>query len=103
MKRKDGWGDPSTPLGYEKMIAYGWDPKKIVMTVLTNPDDGYADYDSVDDLATTVDTLMDKFPTFGGVAGWEYFNSDPGDLAAPWVWADEMGAVLTGTWAGTES
>lgn len=31
--------------------------------------------------------LLDQFPDFGGVMGWEYFNSLPGGQEKPWQWA----------------
>lgn len=33
---------------------------------------------------------------FGGVMGWEYFNSLPGGRAAPWEWAAWMTVLLGG-------
>jgi hypothetical protein len=38
-------------------------------------------------LQSTIRSLVAKYPTFGGVDGWEYFNSMPGGTAAPWQWA----------------
>lgn len=30
----------------------------------------------------------------GGIAGWEYFNSEPGGQRRPWRWAQAMTAIL---------
>jgi chitinase len=34
--------------------------------------------------------LVQQFPSFGGVMGWEFFNSLPGERAKPWQWAAQM-------------
>lgn len=34
--------------------------------------------------------LVEQFPNFGGVMGWEYFNSLPGGREKPWQWAAIM-------------
>jgi hypothetical protein len=39
-------------------------------------------------------TLRARYPNFGGVMGWEYFNALPGGAEKPWEWAVNMGRVL---------
>ena len=34
--------------------------------------------------------LRARYPAFGGVMGWEYFNSLPGAHERPWEWAANM-------------
>ncbi|TCM41656.1 discoidin domain-containing protein [Kribbella sp. VKM Ac-2568] len=51
-------------------------------------------------LKNTLASLVAKYPTFGGVDGWEYFNSDPGGTAAPWKWAREMTSAMSGGTGG---
>ncbi|KAK6609592.1 alkaline phosphatase [Botrytis cinerea] len=52
----------------------GWVPFEVLQEVLLN--------------------LKLRYPTFGGVMGWEYFNSLPGDRDRPWEWAAWMTRVL---------
>ena len=47
-------------------------------------------------LKNTVGGLVQKYPDFGGIDGWEYFNSLPGDTAAPWEWAQQIAPTVKG-------
>ena len=59
----------------------------VVRTTLTTPDDGFGFIDPAS-IVTSVKELTEKFGgRFGGVAGWEYFNSLPGGDQQPWEWA----------------
>ncbi|RYO81521.1 hypothetical protein DL764_009754 [Monosporascus ibericus] len=54
-----------------------------------------ADYeDIIDDGFPAEKVLTAENPTFGGVAGWEYFNSLPGGDNAPWEWAAWMADAM---------
>lgn len=88
-----GFGSMSTPTTYEKIVASGWDPTKIVAGQLTSSANGYG-YTSIPTLNETVIELVEEYGTIGGIMGWEYFNSEPGGTAAPWEWAQEMTAIL---------
>lgn len=88
-----GFGTMNTPADFTAIVNHGWDPSVIVAGQLTNPDNG-GGYTTIANLNQTVITLMEEYGVIGGIMGWEYFNSDPGDLAAPWQWAQEMTEIL---------
>jgi hypothetical protein len=105
-----GWGDASSTAWYDAIIAAGWKPEKIVLGVVTNPGNG-AGHVSVGKLRDTCARLREKYQHvgkgFGGVMGWEYFNSgdcedDRGHVAglelgnetAPAGWVGALGRVL---------
>ncbi|KAF1941701.1 Pkinase-domain-containing protein [Clathrospora elynae] len=73
-----GWGDAGTGTGYDAIMAAGWKPEKVVMGVVTNPENG-AGHVSVRKLSENCARLRDKYKDvgkgFGGVMGWEYFNA----------------------------
>jgi hypothetical protein len=73
-----GWGDASTTQWYDAIVAAGWNPEKIVMGVVTNPGNG-AGHVPVEKLRDVCARLREKYKNmgkgFGGVMGWEYFNS----------------------------
>ncbi|MEV6795749.1 glycosyl hydrolase family 18 protein [Streptomyces sp. NPDC051320] len=92
-----GWGSLQNTGGYEGVIDHGVvPPSKVVAGTLTNAANCGSGYVPMDTLKSTVAGLSDEYPDFGGVAGWEYFNSDPGGTAAPWEWAADMSAAMAG-------
>ncbi|KAL2119271.1 hypothetical protein VTJ04DRAFT_6231 [Mycothermus thermophilus] len=90
-----GWGDCSNPAMYEMVLAKGWPPEKVVVGMVTNPKNG-AGWVPWNVLGTVVPVLVGRNPRFGGVMGWEYFNSLPGGEERPWEWAQAMSALLRG-------
>lgn len=89
-----GWGDCSNPLLYEMMIMKGWPPEKVVVGLVTNPANG-SGFIPFDVLATVLPLMVgQQRGRFGGVMGWEYFNSLPGGRERPWEWAQWMSRVL---------
>ncbi|RFU30715.1 hypothetical protein B7463_g5627, partial [Scytalidium lignicola] len=84
-----GWGDLSKTSGYDFMIARGWPAEKIVIGMVTNPSNG-SGWVPFEILQEVLVSLRSRYPTFGGVMGWEYFNSLPGDTQKPWQWAEYM-------------
>lgn len=88
-----GWGDMSKTLGYDGMMLRGWPPGKIVVGMVTNPGNG-SGWVPLEELQDVLDTLKQRYPGFGGVMGWEYFNSLPGDRDRPWEWARFMTGKL---------
>ncbi|MEV8375887.1 discoidin domain-containing protein [Kribbella sp. NPDC056861] len=91
-----GWGSMANTTGYDNIINRGlFTPAKVVAGVVTNSAN-CGGYVALPTLKNTLAALVAKYPTFGGVDGWEYFNSDPGGTAAPWQWAREMTSAMSG-------
>lgn len=88
-----GFGTMASTADFESLVNHGWDPSVIVAGQLTNPSNG-GGYTTTSALNQTVISLMAEYGTIGGIMGWEYFNSEPGEEAAPWVWAQEMTEIL---------
>ncbi|PHH78005.1 hypothetical protein CDD82_3262 [Ophiocordyceps australis] len=91
-----GWGDlhtGSTAL-YHFILRKGWPPSKVVIGLVTNPDNGsgFVPWSLLNLLLTSIN--RSHAGAFGGVMGWEYFNSMPGGTAEPWQWARHMSMLL---------
>lgn len=86
-----GFGDPSTPATYQRIIGQGWDPARIVMGVLDNNNDGHG-FVATKYVVETIKQLRVLYPSFGGVYGWDYFDagiaseSNEEDGTEPWQW-----------------
>lgn len=91
----NGWGRMNSTSSYDAIIARGLIPAdKVVAGTLTSPANGGSGYVDMATLKKTLGRLAAKHPGFGGVAGWEYFNSEPGGATAPWKWAAEVASAL---------
>lgn len=90
-----GWGDASTPFMYELCVARGWDPRKVVMGLVTTSENG-SGWVPWEVLGPNLSVLKRRFGDgrFGGVMGWEYFNSSPGGREKPWEWAQRITKLL---------
>lgn len=88
-----GWGDASTTLWYDAIMTAGWKPEKVVFGLVTHPDLGAGHVD-LSQMDSVLMTLRIRYPTFGGVMGWEYFKALPGARARPWEWASSMSQML---------
>ncbi|KAK3191821.1 hypothetical protein K4F52_002247 [Lecanicillium sp. MT-2017a] len=88
-----GFGSMSSPRDYRRAVSNGFSPSKVVAGQLTSPSNGYG-YIPYEKLNATVISLRDDYGQIGGVMGWEYFNSKPGDTAEPWKWAQIMTEIL---------
>jgi len=86
----NGWGPAEDPRMYAAIIAQGWAPRRVVYGLLTNPGNGSQGYVPREKIGAVLGILVQQFPTFGGVMGWEYFNALPSERAKPWQWAAEM-------------
>lgn len=75
------------------MLMKGWAPEKIVVGLVTNPANG-SGFIPFDVLATVLPLMVGQHARFGGVMGWEYFNSLPGGRERPWEWAQWMSRTL---------
>ncbi|WP_406639587.1 glycosyl hydrolase family 18 protein [Amycolatopsis sp. WGS_07] len=91
-----GWGSLADTSGYDQIVSHGVVPaSKVVAGTVTNPANcnGYVDMPT---LKNTVSSLVGKYSDFGGIDGWEYFNSLPGDTGAPWEWAQQIAPTVKG-------
>ena len=86
----NGWGLAEDPRMYAAIAAQGWSPQRVVYGLLTNPSNGSQGYVPSEKIGPVLALLVDRFPNFGGVMGWEYFNAMPGFQEKPWQWAVEM-------------
>lgn len=92
-----GWGDITSTLMYDMMIRKGWRPEKVVVGVVTSPENG-GGFVPQDMLAMVLLALHQRHGRrFGGVMGWEFFNSLPGGRERPWEWAMNMSSMLRET------
>ncbi|KAL8848957.1 MAG: hypothetical protein Q9221_006051 [Calogaya cf. arnoldii] len=92
----NNWGNLTGFEGYGGITNMGWKAEKVVAGVLTNPGNGTQGWVEAEDLARTMTMLKVLFPGFGGVMGWEYFNSTPGGEERPWEWAEVVGRAVRG-------
>ena len=88
-----GWGNAANKWWYEAVLSAGWDPAIVVLGLITSPANGsgFVDLAKMSDVLAV---LYTRYPRFGGIMGWEYFNSEPGGEARPWEWANVMAAAL---------
>ncbi|OTB07221.1 glycoside hydrolase family 18 protein [Hypoxylon sp. CI-4A] len=82
----NGWGSGASTSGYESVIDDGFAADKVVLGLVTDSSDG-SGYVDLATQATVLQQLIAEYPSFGGVAGWEYFNSQPGGQDNPAEWA----------------
>jgi chitinase len=91
----NGWGSVANTSSYDRIINRHLIPAaKVVAGALTNPANGGSGYVAPGTLQSTIRSLLAKYPAFGGVDGWEYFNSMPGGTAAPWQWASAVSSAM---------
>ncbi|KAK5996131.1 hypothetical protein PT974_04559 [Cladobotryum mycophilum] len=88
-----GFGSMASTSDYNRIISSGWKPADIVAGQLTSPNNGYG-YIPYSQLNATIIALRKKYGQIGGIMGWEYFNSEPGETAQPWKWAQIMTQIL---------
>ncbi|KAI9829499.1 MAG: hypothetical protein M1819_006319 [Sarea resinae] len=90
-----GWGSMDSVEDYEEVLFRGWLPHKVVVGLVTNPANG-AGWVHDELLRGSLGVLRD-LGGFGGVFGWEWFNSVTaagGQAEGPWGWARLMGEIL---------
>ncbi|KAJ6512743.1 endo-beta-N-acetylglucosaminidase [Mycena sanguinolenta] len=84
-----GFGSLFPDSQYINIINFGYDPNRVVASVLTSPDNG-GGYISIDEVVSSAQALSSKYGfNFGGINGWEYFNSLP-NATEPWLWAQTI-------------
>jgi hypothetical protein len=86
-----GWGNPLDLESIDLIAKRGWDMNKIVMATLTAPAHG-SGFANPLSLGLVLQRHIEKFPNFGGVTGWEYFNPSGHHSA----WATVMECFLNG-------
>ena len=89
-----GFGSLETTADYDTAVANGYPADIVVAGPLDSPNDGDG-YVPIVRLSKTVKALTAKYPNFGGVVGWEYFNAEPGGTVKPISFAVQMGAAMT--------
>ncbi|AEO68361.1 glycoside hydrolase family 18 protein [Thermothielavioides terrestris NRRL 8126] len=87
------FGDLAAPADFERIVAAGWDPRRVVLGQLTSPVHGTGFVPHAR-LAEVVAGLRKRYGEIGGIMGWEYFNGVPGGAREPWRWAQAMTAIL---------
>jgi len=89
----NGWGDLASTYTFDRIVNTGWNPQKILAGQVTTPANG-GGFVAHNRLNATISELRSKYGQIGGIMGWEYFNSRPGDTSQPWLWAQVMTAIL---------
>lgn len=94
----NGWGDASTPNGYQSIVKNGYAANRVALGVLDNANDGGSGWFNVSKYQATIKSLRTTYgASFGGVAGWEYWDAGVKDgLAYPYQWVQPMGASAFG-------
>ncbi|EDR05811.1 glycoside hydrolase family 18 protein [Laccaria bicolor S238N-H82] len=94
-----GYGSMKDTTDYDAIVTgCPLDPSRLVAIILTNKDNGTG-WVELDTVKSTVRKLLQQYSgrkyagRFGGIAGWEYFNSEP-DLNEPWTWATVMKVAM---------
>ncbi|GGP33344.1 ricin-type beta-trefoil lectin domain protein [Streptomyces melanogenes] len=93
-----GWGSLGGTSGYDAVIANGFSPSRVLAGTVTNAAN-CSGYVTPATLAGTLKSLVGKYPSFGGGAGWEYFNAVPVSAhgTGPASWYANMAAAMGGT------
>lgn len=98
-----GWGDARSTGWYDAIVAAGWDPRRVVLGVVTNAANG-AGHVGLGLLREVCGVLRARYAArggFGGVMGWEYFNAGLGegdrDVVRAVSGAGETAAAVTTT------
>lgn len=81
-----GWGGIHNTNAYDEIIRNGWRPARVVAGMLTNPKHAASGYVPLELTASVLSLLVEKYPNFGGVMGWELTDSLPHE-ENPWQWA----------------
>lgn len=88
-----GFGTVSSTSDYTAMVNNGFPANVIVAGMLTNSANGSGFVD-ISTAESTVQSLVNQYPTFGGVDGFEYFNALPGGTADPAEWGTDFGNAM---------
>ena len=89
----NGWGGLGSTDAYDEIMRNGWPAEKVVAGMLTNPKHGGSGYVPLELSAAVLSLLVERYPNFGGVMGWEYWDALPQESNA-WMWAYCMGLCM---------
>lgn len=89
----NGWGGLHDTAAYDEIMRNGWPAEKVVAGMLTNPRHGGSGYVPLELSAAVLSVLVERYPTFGGVMGWEYWAALPQENSC-WMWAYCMGLCM---------
>ncbi|KAE8413042.1 glycoside hydrolase superfamily [Aspergillus pseudocaelatus] len=90
----NGRGSLATTKDYDAIMAMGFPPPRVLPTLLTHRNNGTAGFIEFEKLRPVLIELRLRYPYLGGVAGWEYFNSDPGGHEMPYQWSALVARAL---------
>ncbi|KIV92159.1 hypothetical protein PV10_06620 [Exophiala mesophila] len=82
----NGWGGMNDTAAYDEIVRNGWSPRKVVAGMLTHPKHGGSGYVPLELSAAVLSLLVEKYPDFGGVMGWEYWDALPQEENC-WMWS----------------
>jgi len=88
------WGSMENRLCYDMIMATGYPPEKVVTSILTNPSNANAGWVGIEVLYEVLLEIMQRYPRFGGVCGWELFNALPGGTEQFEEWVGVFGGIL---------
>ena len=98
-----GWGDLTTTSQYERILAKGWHPEKVVIGCSTSERNAAGWIP--DDVLHPMLERVKQLDGFGGVMGWEYFQSvGNADMSGEvhHSWAEAVSTLLRPGWIGGE-
>jgi hypothetical protein len=72
---------------FMKTIQNGYPAEKIVMGMVSG---NFPTKSSFNIALSTIKNIKEKYPDFGGVDVWEYFDSPPGNKSNPGEWSKDM-------------
>lgn len=85
----EGWGNMATPDDYEHVVSDGlFAPSRFVLSMTTTPDFEHSEWVNLTDVANTLEVLTKKYPDMSGLAGFDYYDGQPGGYEKPWMWAE---------------
>ncbi|MCJ1333704.1 hypothetical protein MMC10_010404 [Thelotrema lepadinum] len=82
---------------YGEIVKAGWDANRVSMALATYNFDRES-WRTIAGYEEEVKSLVERFPSFGGVTGWEYWNAGLNDNAVEerWEWVRDIGRALYG-------
>ena len=91
----NGWSSLHEDVqSYIEIAQLGWPMQKVVLGLCTSPMNASGFLPSQHLEMLFANLAQNVGTSFGGIMGWEYFNSSPGGLERPWEWATDMSALV---------